>query len=197
MTTEILIADPLISFNPNPNPDAEFPSLTLLPTPAIAPASDADAHSRACPRCDSTPLLTHFDETSCIHCGYVEYSLRDGHEQTAAESNADESIDIASQPFRATTYAVRYAGAFPEQKGKLIYVTAYAEPNQTKRDALLRVKCPFCAGEGDGEGGETTIMSPASLSGKRRRLNEARFRCDLGHRLSLLLHGGDKPWVWE
>ena len=195
MTTELLLADPLIGFNPNPNPDQELPPLTPLPTPNITPAA---LPARACPRCSSAPLLSNFDETKCVHCGYVEYALTDGHEQTAAESNADESIDIASQPFRATTYAVRYAGAFEQQKGKIVFVTAYAEPNQKKRDALLRVQCPFCMdSDSDSDSDSPAMMSPASLSGKRRRMNEQRYRCDLGHRLSLLLHGGDRPWVWE
>ena len=174
-----LIPEPHPHLYPLPDPAPPSPSSSPAPAPANLP--------RACPRCYWTPLLTNFDEIKCVQCGYVEYLTRV--ELTAAESNADESIDIASETFRATTYAVRYAGAFEAQKSKVVYVTAYAEPNMKKRDAQLRVKCPFC------ESG--AAMSPASLSGKRRRQNEARFRCEDGHRLSLVLHHGDKPWVWE
>ena len=177
MTTAPILVEP--SIEPQP-----LTALTPLLAPVPAPVHDSPAvlPLRACPRCGSSALLTNYDETTCVNCGYVEYLA-----PPDMDIAADDPAAMRGPAFRATTYVARYGGPFSEQKHRLVYVTTYAYPDMKKHDAQLRVKCPW----------DSLEMERSSLSGKRKRHNETRFRCPDGHRLSLLLHPGDNPWVWE
>ena len=67
---------------------------------------------------------------------------------------------------------VRYKGHSENFKDKLTHVKVI----RIKNRIVFDVNCPFC----------DSSMEQTSLSGKRKDLKEERFKCDQGHRVSLI-----------
>lgn len=114
-----------------------------------------------CPRCDSQ-LRINYDEPQCIQCGYVDY--------TYVPPNAHRRK--RSLMSKGTQYVLRYTGASDILSETLTHV----QLRRFRNRAIYLVSCPFCQKE----------MSQSSLSGKRREVREERYKCDDGHRISLI-----------
>mgnify|MGYP003387118947 CR=1 FL=1 len=114
-----------------------------------------------CPKCSSIIVRTYY-EPQCLQCGYVDYS-------TPLEKIESPGSTVVGS---ATRYMVRYKGHSENFKEKLAHVKVVREKNRI----IFNVNCPFCE----------TSMEQTSLSGKRKDLREERFKCNQGHRVSLL-----------
>ncbi len=114
-----------------------------------------------CPRCDSQ-LRINYDEPQCLQCGYVDY--------TYTPPNAHKRK--RSLMSKGTQYVLRYTGASEILSDTLTHV----QLRRFRNRAIYLVSCPFCSKE----------MTQSSLSGKRREVREERYKCDDGHRISLL-----------
>ena len=114
-----------------------------------------------CPRCDSL-LRINYDEPQCLQCGYVDYSY--------VPPNAYKRK--RSLMSKGTQYVLRYTGASDILSDTLTHV----ELRRFRNRAIYLVSCPFCRKE----------MIQSSLSGKRREVREERYKCDDGHRISLI-----------
>lgn len=114
-----------------------------------------------CPRCDSQ-LRINYDEPQCLQCGYVDYSY--------VPPNAHKRK--RSLMSKGTQYVLRYTGSSKVLTDTLTHVQLQKFRNR----AIYLVSCPFCHKE----------MTQSSLSGKRREVREERYKCDDGHRISLL-----------
>ena len=114
-----------------------------------------------CPRCESM-LRINYDEPQCIQCGYVDY--------TYVPPNAHKRK--RSLMSKGTQYVLRYTGASDILSDTLTHV----QLRRFRNRAIYLVSCPFCHKE----------MIQSSLSGKRREVREERYKCDDGHRISLL-----------
>ncbi len=114
-----------------------------------------------CPKCSSTIVKTYY-EPQCLQCGYVDYSS----ELDKIESPGSTVVGSA------TRYMVRYKGHSENFKDKLTHVKVI----RIKNRIVFDVNCPFC----------DSSMEQTSLSGKRKDLREERFKCDQGHRVSLV-----------
>jgi uncharacterized OB-fold protein len=114
-----------------------------------------------CPKCSSVIVRTYY-EPQCLQCGYVDYS-------TPLEKIESPGSTVVGS---ATRYMVRYKGHSENFKEKLAHVKVVREKNRI----IFNVDCPFCE----------TSMEQTSLSGKRKDLREERFKCNQGHRVSLL-----------
>ena len=114
-----------------------------------------------CPRCDSQ-LRINYDEPQCLQCGYVDYAYvpPDAHRRKKSMMNS------------GTRYVLRYTGAFDKLRDTLTHV----QLRRFRNRAIYLVSCPFCHEE----------MTQSSLSGKRREVREERYKCELGHRISLI-----------
>ena len=115
----------------------------------------------ACPRC-STRLYAGYDEMLCIVCGFADYSY-------TTEGLGKPSTNVVSS---ATRHVLRYVGDFPT----LSQTLAHAHLVRVRNRAMYAVKCPFCH----------QSMERSSLSGKRPDVREERYRCQDGHRVSLI-----------
>lgn len=113
-----------------------------------------------CPRCDAR-LLTSYHEPECLQCGYANYEY-------TPISPARSRRGIVSA---GTQFVVRYVGEFPSLTETLTYVRL----ERLRNRVVYGVRCPFCGGE----------MVQSSLSGKRREVREERYKCSVGHRVSL------------
>ena len=113
----------------------------------------------ACPRCYAG-LFKTYDEPQCFQCGYVDY------EYTAPK--ASERSLLSS----ATRFVLRYKGDFDRLEGTLTDIELKRVSNRT----VLGVTCPFC----------TLPMNQSPPSGGRRPASEKRYRCERGHRVSLI-----------
>lgn len=114
-----------------------------------------------CPRCESQ-LRINYDEPQCLQCGYVDYSY--------VPPNAHKKQ--RSLMSTGTRYVLRYIGAFEKLSDTLTHV----QLRRFRNRAIYLVSCPFCHEE----------MTQSSLSGKRREVREERYKCELGHRISLM-----------
>ena len=113
-----------------------------------------------CPRCNSL-LRMNYDEPQCLQCGFVDYSYT-----PPIDTSKPKSILSAG-----TRYILRYVGDFPSLNETLTYV----QLRRVRNRVVFGVTCPFCNGQ----------MDQSSLSGKRREVREARYKCPDGHRVSL------------
>lgn len=118
--------------------------------------------SSECPRCDSKMIVT-YDELECLLCGYVDYTYT-----PPARLHAKSIISTG------TRYILRYVGDFESLSDTLTYV----QLRRLRHRAVFSVTCPFCP--------EPRQMEQSSLSGKRREVREERYKCESGHRVSLL-----------
>ena len=114
-----------------------------------------------CPRC-TTQLVLSYDEPECLNCGYADYAY------TEEFPNRDRGNLLSS----ATCYVFRYIGESENLMETLTKVKVVRINNRVGFD----VNCPFCE----------RIMEESSLSGKRSEARERRFKCDEGHRVSLI-----------
>ena len=123
--------------------------------------SNKNTGKLSCPKCSSIIVRTYY-EPQCLQCGYVDYS-------TPLEKIESPGSTVVGS---ATRYMVRYKGHSENFKEKLAHVKVVREKNRI----IFNVNCPFCE----------TSMEQTSLSGKRKDLREERFKCNQGHRVSLL-----------
>ena len=114
-----------------------------------------------CPRCDSQ-LRINYDEPQCLQCGYVDYAY------VPPDAHRRKENMMTS----GTRYVLRYTGAFENLTDTLTHV----QLRRFRNRAIYLVSCPFCHAE----------MTQSSLSGKRREVREERYKCELGHRISLI-----------
>jgi|TARA_Y100000815_G_C13175169_1_gene437158 transposase-like protein len=124
-----------------------------------------------CPRC-STKLIIGYDEPECSTCGYVDY------EYEPHVKNDNRSI-LSS----ATKFILRYIGDFEN----LSNTTANVKVIRIKNRVVYSVECPFCSNP----------MEQSSLSGKRAEMREQRYKCEKGHRVSLLPNKKHKGLGWK
>ena len=113
-----------------------------------------------CKRCNAR-MVMGYDEMECVMCGYADYSY--AREMPTGPKNLLST---------ATEYVFRYVGDFPALSEKLTHVKVVRIRNRAGFD----VECPFCS----------RGMEEASLSGKRPEARERRFKCEDGHRVSLI-----------
>jgi len=129
----------------------------------VSPVSPRpEKESAKCQRCKSQ-LVMGYDEPQCLTCGYADYS----HSRDIVPRWARTSIVSA-----ATRYVVRYVGDAMNLADQLTHVRLVRHNNR----AIFDVTCPFCEGS----------MEESSLSGKRPEAREQRFKCEIGHRVSLI-----------
>ncbi len=114
-----------------------------------------------CYRC-GTRLVMGYDEPECMSCGWADYSYM----ATTTSSNGASIINTA------TKHVLRYRGDFTNLAGTLVYARVVRIRNRV----AYAVSCPFC----------NQVMEQSSLSGKRPDAREQRFKCSLGHRVSLI-----------
>ena len=124
-----------------------------------------------CPRCQ-TKLIIGYDEPECSTCGYVDYE----YEPPANHNNKS----ILSS---ATKFILRYIGDFEN----LSNTTANVKVIRIKNRVVYSVECPFCL----------NTMEQSSLSGKRAEIREQRYKCEKGHRVSLLPNKKHKGLGWK
>ena len=114
-----------------------------------------------CPRC-GTRLVVTYDEPECPGCGYVDYS----HAPAPMGKRSNSLLSAA------TRYVLRYVGDFPNLAETLTEV----ELRMVRRRDIYAVDCPFCE----------QPMYPMSQSGSRPNPLEQRYKCEHGHRVSLV-----------
>jgi hypothetical protein len=134
-----------------------------VPAPVGPPAStEAPSGPRQpCPRCAGA-LATTYYEPECLQCGYADY------ESTPVGANGGNKSLIAT----ATKFVLRYVGDSPMLADTLTYV----QLKRLRNRVVYGVRCPFCSGS----------MEQSALSGKRKEVREERYKCDDGHRVSLM-----------
>ena len=128
---------------------------------AQAPAQQEANTRMECPRCEA-PLRITYEEPECLQCGYVDYRY------TAPAAGAGKKSLISS----ATRYVIRYIGTFPA----LTDLSAHVHVEQVRNFVLHGVKCPFCNKQ----------MIRSSVKGNRDGVRKGFYRCDEGHRVSLI-----------
>jgi hypothetical protein len=121
-----------------------------------------EKESAKCQRCKSQ-LVMGYDEPQCLTCGFADYT----HSRDIVPRWARTSIVSA-----ATRYVARYVGDAMNLADQLTHVRLVRHNNR----AIFDVTCPFCEGS----------MEESSLSGKRPEAREQRFKCGVGHRVSLV-----------
>ena len=131
----------------------------MVISPAVKTTTTAP-HSMVCPRCESKMIIT-YDELECLLCGHVDYSYK-----------PPVKIRTKSIVSTGTKYVLRYVGEFKTLTETLTYV----QLRRLRNRVVFGVTCPFCNKE----------MDQSSLSGKRREVREERYKCESGHRVSLL-----------
>ncbi len=123
-----------------------------------------------CPRCEAR-LHINYDEPQCLQCGYVDYSY--------VPPNAHRRK--RSLMSTGTRHVLRYSGGFT----KLTNTLTHVQLKRYRNRAIYLVTCPFCH----------QMMEQSSLSGKRREVREERYKCEQGHRISLIpTKGGALSW---
>ncbi len=115
---------------------------------------------RVCPRCASALIIT-YDEPECLPCGYVDYKYV-----------PPTPIGKKSLMSAGTRFVLRYVG----DSSRLTETLVNVQLKRLRHRIVYAVSCPFCKGE----------MEQSSLSGKRRELREERYKCSVGHRISLI-----------
>ena len=134
------------------------PIISVPTVPAKEPISKPDS----CVRCGSRMFMGH-DEPQCVTCGHADYT----HTRDIEPRWARTSLISA-----ATRYIARYVGISENLLETLTHVRLVRKGNR----AVYSVTCPFCE----------CVMEESSLSGKRSDRQEERFRCDDGHRVSII-----------
>ena len=114
-----------------------------------------------CPKCRGLFLIS-YQERQCVTCGYVDYSYE-------PPTNGRRRKSLVSD---GTRFVLRYMGDSPT----LLETTIEVQVVRVRNKVVHKVACPFCS----------KTMEQASLSGKRREIREERYKCPLGHRVSLL-----------
>ena len=133
----------------------------IIQAPQKSPSSTTNGHRKMCPRCN-TVLRINYTEPECLQCGYADYTY-------TPTSHIETSKSIIGT---ATRDVLRYVGDFPKLSNTLTHVKLIRVRNRV----VYGVKCPFC----------NKSMDQSSLSGKRRQIREERYKCDDGHRVSLI-----------
>jgi hypothetical protein len=103
-----------------------------------------------------------YDEPQCLSCGFADYRFT----QMMPSRNRRNIISMA------TRYVLRYVGEF----STLAETLAHVKLVRVRNRVVYAVNCPFCD-----EG-----MYQSSLSGKRPEVREQRYKCAVGHRVSLV-----------
>ena len=124
-----------------------------------------------CPRCQ-TKLIIGYDEPECSTCGYVDY-----------EYEPRPTTDNRSILRSATKFILRYIGDFENLSNTIANVKVV----RVKNRVVYSVECPFCLNP----------MEQSSLSGKRAEIREQRYKCEKGHRVSLLPNKKHKGLGWK
>ncbi len=115
-----------------------------------------------CHRCDTKLIMGHYEPT-CPCCGNADYS------NTRDMAPRWQRTSMVSS---ATRNVIRYVGDSVHLTETLIYAELVRQRNR----AVYAVNCPFCQ----------EAMEETSLSGMRPEAREHRFRCPVGHRVSLV-----------
>lgn len=143
----------------------------MVTATTIAPPTrhaDGNPH-RFCPRCEASMIIA-YEDPQCLQCGFVDYSY--------AQPAKLNKNNLMSQ---ATRFVFRYIGDSPNLSEKL----THARLERVRNKVVHSVTCPFCE----------NLMEQSSLSGKRREVREERYRCEMGHRVSLIpKRGGGMGW---
>ena len=124
-----------------------------------------------CPRCQ-TKLIIGYDEPECSTCGYVDYEYE-------PRTTTDNKSILSS----ATKFILRYIGDFENLSNTIANVKVV----RVKNRVVYSVECPFCLNP----------MEQSSLSGKRAEIREQRYKCEKGHRVSLLPNKKHKGLGWK
>ena len=106
-------------------------------------------------------MIVTYDELGCLLCGFVDYTY-----------THPVRLRTKTNVSTGTRSILRYVGDFELLTEKLCFV----QLRRLRNRAVFYVTCPFCEIE----------MVQSSLSGKRREVREERYKCDSGHRVSLL-----------
>lgn len=124
---------------------------------------------QVCPRCRASLIMT-YNEPECIQCGFVDYKYI-----------PPTPISANNLMSSATRFIFRYIGDSQNLKETLVD----AQLQRIRNRVVYAVTCPFCQSQ----------MEQSSLSGKRREIREERYKCDQGHRVSLIPRkGGTMGW---
>ena len=143
--------------------------MVTVSAPSPLPIAPKTHQDRNCPRCKARLIRTYY-EPACIHCGFADYTYI-----------PRTSITIKSPVNSAAEHVFRYIDDSPHLADTLVKARLQRMGNRVE----LLVTCPFCH----------LGMEQTSLSGKRRERREERFRCPIGHRISLIPNkNGDKGW---
>ncbi len=139
------------------------PSIEVIPQPVPRrePTPPVDPR-RECPRC-YTKLVKDYDEPLCMKCGFQDY------EHVAPPNGRGKSILST-----ATRYVLRYVG----DSRTLNETLAHVKVERLRNRVIYKVNCPFSECQ--------KTMEQSSLSGKRPVVQEQRYKCDDGHRVSLV-----------
>lgn len=125
----------------------------------------------SCPRCESD-LVISYHEPECLLCGFADYAF-----------TPVKRIGVKSVVSDGARYILRYVGDFRSLAETLTSVRLVRLRNRV----VYAVECPFCGGP----------MDQSSLSGKRREVREERYKCESGHRISLLPTRKDGSLGWK
>ena len=155
----------------NSQPDFEPQIIEFAQQNAIQKEISKQNPKYLCPRC-STKLIIGYDEPECSTCGYVDY-----------EYEPPTKINDKSILSSATKFILRYIGDFEN----LSNTTANVKIIRVKNRVVYSVECPFCS----------NLMEQSSLSGKRAEIREQRYKCEKGHRVSLLPNKKYKGLGWK
>jgi ribosomal protein L37E len=137
-------------------------ALPVQPTRVTSyPDETKQAKPKGCRRC-GTRMYKGYDEFKCVMCGYADY-------QSHPTGYEHRTTNIVSS---ATRFVVRYIG----DSHVLDQTLTHARLVRLNNRAVYEVRCPFCKQE----------MERSSLSGKRSNVREERFKCEIGHRVSLI-----------
>jgi hypothetical protein len=147
-------------FFPQTSAVAPAPALPAAPREVLPAPSNSPRLD--CPRCRRR-LVVAYDEPQCLQCGYQQYdyvSPRNGRSRSILST--------------ATKYVLRYIG----DSHTLSPMLAYVKVERLRNRVIYKVKCPFTNCQ--------KIMEQFSLSGKRPVVQEQRYKCNDGHRISLI-----------
>ena len=129
---------------------------------------------KVCPRCTGT-IVFSYEEPCCLQCGYVDY-----HSPPRRNGNGNGHTSILN---KGTEFILRYAGDSQWLNNRLATVKIVRVRNRV----AYCLDCPFC---GDN-------MEQASLSGRRKDMREERYKCPVGHRVSLIPSNNEGVVGWK
>ena len=155
----------------NSQPDFEPQVIDFAQQPTHPERIGKHVPKHLCPRCQ-TKLIIGYDEPECSTCGYVDY-----------EYEPRPTTDNRSILSSATKFILRYIGDFENLSNTIANVKVV----RVKNRVVYSVECPFCLNP----------MEQSSLSGKRAEIREQRYKCEKGHRVSLLPNKKHKGLGWK